>query len=84
MTTPDSQDKLVKQSGRPVTVRLSGEQLFELGGLQIIDQESLAGEIRMATEHYVDMRTSSPDFPEQVEAAKTRQLAALAIFEAPK
>jgi 2,4-dienoyl-CoA reductase-like NADH-dependent reductase (Old Yellow Enzyme family) len=84
MTLRDSQGEQVKLADRPVTVRLSDQQLFELGGLQIIDQETLAGELRRAAEDYVEMRISSPDFPEQVEAAKERQLAALAIFEAPK
>jgi len=66
---------------KAVTVRLPDQALAELGALEIIDQSTMAGELRAAVDHYAKQRLASPDFPEQVAEARRRQLAALAVFE---
>ena len=60
-------------SDRPVTVRLSEQQVTHLMGLAIIDDTNLAEQLRQAVAVYIEQRRSAPDFAEQVEAARTRQ-----------
>jgi hypothetical protein len=62
---------------KPVTVRLSEEQLQLLSGLCIVDDTTLAEQLRAAVVAYIDGRRRSPDLLPQVAEAKQRQLAAL-------
>ena len=60
-------------SDRPVTVRLPETVIRDLMGLTVLDESTLADQIRKATTCYVDMRLSAPDLTEQVRNAKARQ-----------
>ena len=67
---------------KPVTVRLSEERLKLLTGLCMLDDSNLAEQLRRAVDEYLLRRRSSPEFPEQLAAARRRHTEALAALEA--
>lgn len=73
------------KSDNPVTVRLPSADLAALSGLCVMDNSTLADELRRAVSEYISNRKSSPRFPDELVAARARQnqaLEALASGEA--
>jgi hypothetical protein len=62
---------------KPVTVRLSDDVLRLLDGLCIIDDTSLAEQLRTAVVSYLETRRKSPEIRNQLAEARLRQLEAL-------
>lgn len=58
---------------KPVTVRLSPDVIDQLMGLSIIDDNSLAEQLREAASHYVEIRRNEEGFEEKVHQAEERR-----------
>ncbi len=68
-------------SDKAVTVRLPESVLTHLMGLCVLDDGTLAEQLRRATTEYVDRRRASPSFRDEVAKARKRQTAALDALE---
>ncbi len=64
-------------SDRPVTVRLPEDHVNSMMGLCVIDNKTLADELRQAVAEYIFNRRSSSTFDAEVAEAKARQDRAL-------
>lgn len=58
---------------KPVTVRLPQDLLKDLMALSIIDDTTLADQIRKAVQEYSTSRRNSPDLQNQIAAARAKQ-----------
>lgn len=61
-------------NGQPVTVRMPASLVRDLKGLAILDDATLADEIRRAASEYVERRKASPELQEQITQAKQRRM----------
>jgi hypothetical protein len=56
----------------PISTRVDVGVIQQLEGLAFIDGTKLAPQVQRAAEEYWEQRVSDPNFPQQVEAARTR------------
>lgn len=61
-------------NGQPVTVRMPPSLVRDLKGLTILDNATLADEIRLAASEYVERRKASPHLQEEIAQAKQRRM----------
>jgi hypothetical protein len=61
-----------RRTERPITVRLDEERLSLVTGLAILDDTTVAEQIRLATEIYVRARLDDPSMSEKTEHAVDR------------
>jgi hypothetical protein len=70
----------VREPEKVVSVRIPEGLYAQLRGLALIDNRTLADVIRDGLALAVESRRSSPDFDDQVAAARVRQAEALAVM----
>lgn len=58
---------------KPVTVRLPQDLLKDLMALSIVDDTTLAEQIRVAVRQYSTARRHSPELKDQIAAARAKQ-----------
>lgn len=61
-----------RRAERPATVRLDDARLGLITALAVIDETTVAEQIRLASDAYIKHRLSDPDLPAKVEAAVER------------
>lgn len=69
---PGGSRELAGRTERPVTVRVDDDRLGLMTGLAIVDETTVAEQIRLASEMYVAARLDDPKLEQQAEQAVAR------------
>ena len=70
----------MREQEKVVSVRIPEGLFDQLRGLALIDNRTLASEMRQGLSEYVETRRKSPDFDDLVHAAHERQASALEVL----
>jgi hypothetical protein len=68
----------VRRAERPVTVKIATSEVDLLQALALLGETTLAQQIRLAVEEYLEWRLTRPNLAERVAAAQERQASVLA------
>jgi len=63
----------VRRAERPVTVKIATSEVDLLQALALLGETTLAQQIRLAVEEYLEWRLTRPNLAERVAAAQERQ-----------
>lgn len=62
----------MRRAERPATVRLDDTRLGLITALAVIDETTVAEQVRLATDSYINQRLADPELPQKVEFAVAR------------
>jgi len=67
----------VRRAERPVTVKIDSSEIDILQALALVAETTLAQQIRVAIEQYLEWRLNRPDLTDQIAGAQARQASRL-------